>query len=264
MENIPIAVFFVASVLLIIISIEIGFRSGKLVHSRSEEEKESPVSAISGAILGLLAFILAFAFSLVSERYDTRRTLVREEASAARTAWLRADFLPEADRGDAKKTIERYIQTRLSAVSAGDMQQVSAVIGDAVGIQHKMWEVAVLNARKDMNSDVAALYIESLNDLFNLHATRVSIGVYTKMPTVIWLVLYTLIVLGMFGVGYQTAIAGSRRSWEKLVLAVSFALVLTMISALDRPTNPYLPVPQKPLADFLEFVHADAQAPAVK
>jgi hypothetical protein len=109
--------------------------------------------------------------------------------------------------------------------------------------------MAVENARKDMNSDVAALYIESLNELANLHASRVSVGLQARMPAGIWLALYALVVLAMLAVGYQTAIAGSRRSWIMLMLALSFSLVITLIAALDRPQSGYVPVAQQPLED---------------
>ena len=40
---------------------------------RSQDEKESPVSAIAGSILGLAAFMLAFTFGIVWERHDLKR-----------------------------------------------------------------------------------------------------------------------------------------------------------------------------------------------
>ena len=104
--------------------------------------------------------------------------------------------------------------------------------------------MAVANARTDMNSDVAALYIESMNDVINVHAMRVSIGLHARIPTGIWLALYALIVLGMFAVGYHTAIAESKRTWMLLVLALAFSLVITLIGALDRAQSGYLPVSQ--------------------
>ena len=114
-------------------------------------------------------------------------------------------------------------------------------------LQQRLWDMAVANARTDMNSDVAALYIESLNDVINVHAMRVSVGLHARIPTGIWLALYALIVLGMFAVGYHTAIAESRRTWMLLVLALSFSLVITLIGALDRAQSGYLPVSQQPL-----------------
>ena len=110
--------------------------------------------------------------------------------------------------------------------------------------------MAVTNARKDMNSDVAALYIESLNDVINVHALRIAVGLQARVPLGIWLVLYALVLLGMGAIGYQTAIAGSRRSWAMAVLAVSFSMVIALIAALDHPQSGYVTVSQEPLIDL--------------
>jgi hypothetical protein len=69
------------------------------------------------------------------------------------------------------------------------------------------------------------------------------------IPAGIWLGLYALVVLAMLAVGYQTAIAGSRRTWVMLMLALSFSLVIPLIAALDRPQSGYVPVSQQPLQD---------------
>jgi len=250
MHAIPMWVVSAATLLSVLVAIEGGFRLGRASHEKSEDEKESPVSAITATILALLAFIMAFTFSIVSDRYDARKALVREEANAIRTAWLRSDFLPEPDRGDAVGLLGQYVEARLVAVQSKDSAQVSTMGVDAERLQRRLWDMAVVHARKDMNSDVAALYIESLNDLINLHALRVAVGLHARIPTGIWLALYVLIVLSMFAVGYHTAIAGSRRSWIMLVLALSFTLVITLIGALDRVQSGYLPVSQQPLEEL--------------
>ena len=101
MDALPIWAVFTTTLLLVVAAIEAGYRLGRAARSRSEHVKESPVSAIAATILALLAFIMAFTFGIVSDRYDARKALVREEANAVRTAWSRADFLPEPDRGEA-------------------------------------------------------------------------------------------------------------------------------------------------------------------
>jgi hypothetical protein len=241
---------FAATIIIVVVAIEGGFRLGRAIHQKSEDEKESPVSAIAGSILGLLAFILAFTFAIVSDRYDARKGLVREEANAIRTAFLRSDFLPEEDRGVAAGLFRQYLDIRLAAVQSGDSNKVHEALAESARIQKQLWDMAVVNARKDMNSDVAALYIESLNDLTNFHALRVAVGLQARVPLGIWVVLYALVILGMGAIGYQTAIAGSRRSWAMSVLAVSFSMVIALIAALDYPQSGYITVSQQPLQDL--------------
>jgi hypothetical protein len=257
--TLPVWVVFALAFLVVLVAIEAGFRMGHVAHRRSEDEKESPVGAIAGSILGLLAFMLAFTFGLVSERYDARKALVREEANAIRTAYFRADFLPAADRAEGKDLLRRYVDERIAAIRSGEMGQVKAAIAGAEAIQRRLWERAVANARLDMNSDVAALYIESVNDLMGFHATRVAVGA-ARIPEGIWHALGILVVLGMLAVGYQTGIAGSRRSWSMPILAFSFSLVIALISALDRPFSDLLEVSQQPLANVRAAMEAPAPA----
>lgn len=261
MDNIPALVVFALSVAAVMIAIEGGYRVGQRVYNRTEDEKESSVSAISGAILGLLAFILAFTFAIVSDRFDARKALVRDEANALRTAYSRSEFLPQPDRNEAKTLLRRYVDDRVAVVQSNDLDQVLAGLDRADRTQRRLWDMAVANARLDMNSDVAALYIEALNEVMNVHALRVAIGIQARIPPTVWLVLIALILLGMIGVGYQTAIAGSRRTWVTLFLALSFSLVIMLIVELDRPQAGSIAVSQQPLIDVKAWMDADPNGP---
>lgn len=257
MDAIPLWAHFAGTILVVMISIEAGYRLGQIAHRRSVDEKESPVSAFAGAVLGLVAFMLAFTFSIVSDRYDARKGLVREEANAIGTAYLRTDFLQEPDRADAKRLLKEYLDARVAAAQAGivDPEHVKNVLSEANRIQGRLWDMAVTNARKDMNSDVAALYIESLNAVIDIHALRVAVGLQARIPIGIWSVLYGLTILGMMGIGYHTGIAGSKRSMATLILALSFALVIAMIGSLDRPGG-FIKITQQPLIDLQRSITA--------
>lgn len=257
MDNIPIWLFLLLTIIIVLLAIELGYRIGFSAHRKSEDEKEAPVSAISAAILGLLAFILAFTFNIVSERYDQRKELVRNEANAIGTAWLRSDFLPEKERKEARKLFTKYVEMRLTFNYLNGKKNVLVKLADAEMVQKQLWKMAVVNARNEMNSDIMALYIASLNDVIDIHSLRVAIGLQMRIPLGIWMVLYALIFSAMFSIGYQTAISGSRRSWVKPILAVSFSLVITLIAALDNPFSGYLPVSQQPLIDLMQTIKTD-------
>jgi hypothetical protein len=222
---------------------------------------ESPVSAVSAAILGLLAFILAFTFAIVSDRYDARKELVRDEANAIRTAYLRSQFLPEPDRAESAALLRDYVDARLTVAQAGTIDKIPALMAEADRVQRRLWDVAVANARQDMNSDVAALYVEALNEVTNVHWLRVAIGVQARIPSAIWFALLALVVLGMIGVGYQTAIAGSQRTWATLMLALAFSLVIALIAEVDRPQSGLIRVTQQPLEDLQVWMATEHDRP---
>lgn len=214
---------------------------------RRQVEKEPPVSVISGAILGLLAFMLAFTFGILYNRFDARKDLVRAEADAIGTAWLRLDFMQEPDRQTSRKLLKEYVDLRLAVAAAPEDHKLEEGLKSSAIIQDKLWAMAVSNARRDMNSDVAALYIESLNEVFDVHGLRIARGVQAKTPGGLWMALYTLLFFSMNAIGYQTAIAGSRRSWSALILAISFTIVSVLVAALDQPKSGFFQVPQQPL-----------------
>jgi hypothetical protein len=247
---------FAGTIVVVMASIEGGFLAGRIAHHRSEEEKESPVSAMAGAVLALLAFILAFTFGTASNRFDARKDLVREEANTIRTVWQRSDLLPEPDRAEAKGLIREYLDARVAAVQSGDAERVKSVLSRAERIQDRLWEMAVARARTDLNSDVATLYFESLNELSGVHASRVAVGLQMRIPTGIWLALAALTIFGMMAVGYQAGIAGSRRTLAMPLLAVAFASVIGIIGALDRPSGGFVSVSQQPLIDLLSSIEA--------
>ena len=129
-------------------------------------------------------------------------------------------------------------------------ESVKSFLSETQRLQDRLWNMAVANARKDMNSEVAALYIDSLNAVNGIHASRVAVGIQARVPSEIWLVLYCITILGMTSVGYQTGIAGSKRSMARPILALSFALVIALIASLDRPDSGVLKVTQQPLIDL--------------
>jgi hypothetical protein len=263
-DAIPTWAVFAGTVVVVAVAIEVGYRFGRAVHRRSEDEKESPVSAIAGAVLGLAGFMLAFTFGIVAERYDAKRALVREDAVAIRTAWQRADFLPEADRAKAAALLRQYLDLRVTFAEAGNLgpERMAAAVSETRRLQERLWGMAVANAREDVKSDVAALYADALNQVFGINALRVAVGIQARVPGEIWLVLFCVTILGMMSFGYHTGIAGSRRSRAQPILITSFALVFALIASLDRPDSGVMKVTQQPLSELRDEMSEAAARPS--
>ena len=62
-DALPLWALFVSILVVVLLSVECGYRLGKYWRAR-HEEKEAPLGTMVGATLGLLAFILAFTFGL--------------------------------------------------------------------------------------------------------------------------------------------------------------------------------------------------------
>mgnify|MGYP003423478917 CR=1 FL=1 len=265
MDSIPIWGVLAVSIVTITLLIELGYRFGSAAHRGTNGEMESPVSAMAGAVLGLTAFVLAFTFGIVHDRYDRKKELVREEANVIWTAYQRSDFLPDAEALAAKAMIRRYTDLRIALPFAAQkdhgygMALVEKSMKEAHAIQAKLWQGAVLNGRRDMNSDIGAMYIDALNEMTAMQQLRLAIGVHARVHASIWLTLASLIIIGMLALGYQTGIAGSSRSRATAVLAGSFGIMLSLIIALDRPG--LILVTQQPLVDVRAMMGSTADSP---
>ena len=244
------ALYFLGTIALVLAGIEIGYRVGLSPKRQSKGEKEPTVSAIVASILALLAFMLAFTFNIVSNRFEERKLLVREEANAIGTAYLRSDFLAEQDRAKAAELYKNYLDIRLNAALKSNRDEIKALLVETANIQKQLWDMAVRNARTDMHSDIGALYIEALNHVIDVHGLRVNVGLELRLPIGIWLVLFSLVSFSMLGLGYLTAISGSKRSLANIVLAFAFSIVIAMIVSLDRPERGLFEVSQQPLLNL--------------
>jgi hypothetical protein len=263
MDFLPMWAMLVLCIVLVQLFIEIGYRLGKATHLQEHVEHESAVSAIAGSVLGLTAFVLAFSFGIVYQRYDAKKDLVREEAIAIWTAYQRADFLPKSDRMDAKNEIHRYLNLHLSLPFAAEANQqdhrqvLKAVLLETRAIQAQLWSVVAHNVEINagLNSDVGSLYIEALNNMTALQEKRVAESIETRVHISIWITLYILTFSGMLALGFQTGVTGAKRSKASPVLACSFGVLLALITALDRPG--VILVSQQPLQDVKGFIETE-------
>lgn len=227
--------------------VELGYRLASYRHRHNQDEKESPVGGMVGATLGLLAFMLAFTFGLAGARFEDRRQVLLAEANAIGTTYLRAAMLPEPLRTDARDLLREYVDVRLKAVQQpGTLKQA---LSRSDELHNELWSVAVQATERD-RSPITGLFVSSLNEVIDLHATRVMAGLRSRVPAMIWIVLYVLAILAMVIIGYHSGLAHSRRSIAVFALIFGFSSVLYLIADLDRPGQGTLQVSQQAMTDL--------------
>ncbi|HEY5705121.1 MAG TPA: hypothetical protein VIS96_06065 [Terrimicrobiaceae bacterium] len=247
LDYLPLWALYVATVAIVLLSIEGGFRLGRRRIRRTEPEKESSVGEMVGASLGLLALLLAFTFGLAASRFEARRQVFLDEVNAIGTAYLRAALLPETDRTDARKLLREYVDVRLGGVRSG---KVKEAIRRSEDLQASLWAKAVALGQKSPTSIVIGLFIQSLNELIDLHTKRVTTGLRSRIPNVIWLVLYAITVLAMAEMGYHSGLAGKRRPLSIPAVALAFPAVMLLIADLDRPGEGVIRVNQQAMDEL--------------
>ena len=248
LDIVPLWLLFLATCFFSLLAIEGGYRFGLWRHARAAEEKEAPVSAMVASILGLLAFLLAFTFSLAASRFDARRQVVLEEANAIGTTYLRTRLLPEPQRTDIPKLLREYVDVRVRGVAEGNLAQAGARSEE---LHELIWAKAIdASKSKESNPVMTGLFVQSLNDMIDVHAKRVLIGTRSRIPVTIWAGLFGMAFLGMVSVGYQSGLSATRRSPAMLAMVLAFAGVLLLIADLDRGQEGFLRVSQHALIDL--------------
>ena len=247
LDLIPLWCFFPMVIFIGMLSVEVGYRIGKRRHAHSPDEKDASVAAMVASILGLLAFMLAFTFSMAATRFDTRRQGVLLEANAIGTTWLRARLLPEPQRTEIKELLRRYTELRAQKIDASTITELMA---ESEKLHEQLWTRGVAAAEKDSGSIMTGLFLQSLNESIDLHSTRVFAGLLSRVPLTIWLALLSLNVLGMVAVGYQSGLSATRRTPEMLILTLAFATVLYLNLDLDRAHEGLLHVNQQPMINL--------------
>ncbi len=247
LDRLPLWVLLPAAGAVFLLVVEGGYRFGRWRHAGSPDERDTPVGAMVGSILGLLALVLGFTFSLAASRFDARRLAVLEEANAIGTTYLRTQLLPEPHGREISRLLQEYVEVRLRGVEAS---QFAAALSQSEVLHEKLWTEAAATAKADRGSIMTGLFIQSLNEVIDLHAKRVQVGVRSRIPWVIWLGLYGLAMVSMGAVGYQAGLSATTRSPAMLGLVLAFAVVLFLIADLDRGQEGLLQVSQQAILDL--------------
>jgi MFS family permease len=255
-DSLPITGFLAAFAILALLLGEVGFRIGRWWQERSTDEKEGPTSMIVGSLLALMAFLLAITMGMASDRFDARRVLVLAEANTAGTAYLRAGFLPEPASTTTRALIREYVPLR---ILTDDLTDVQRRIARSVEIQDELWSIAEVLAREFPDSEVLALYITSLNEMIDLHQSRIIAGFHARIPATVlaMLLLCSTLTLGM--VGYNAGLTRRRSPLTAVVLVIVLGAVITLVVDLDRPRDGFLKISQQPLIYLQQQIAADGR-----
>ena len=91
-------------------------------------------------MLGLLALMIAFTFSMALSRFDLRRDALLNEANVIGTTALRARLLPEPHRTETLKLLQEYVQIQLDIARSGtSLVERMAVVDRSNALQESLW-----------------------------------------------------------------------------------------------------------------------------
>jgi hypothetical protein len=229
---------------------EIGYRAGLRKGRVGEKEAKDHIHAIQNSILGILALLLGFTFSLALQRFDSRSEAVVEEANAIGNAWLRADFLRDPVRTKALTQLREYADVRVKAgvLSLVDEDEREALLGRARAIQDRLVALgheAEASAPPDPRS---VAFVDAMAELGQTFRSRQA-GLERHVPEMVLLLLYATFLLSSAIVGYSAGVVGHRPSVVSYLMVALVVILVFIILDLDRPRRGFIEVSQKSLLE---------------
>lgn len=221
---------------------------------RPEGNPEEAAGTMTGTATVMLAFLLAFAFNGAANHNQIRKDLVIEEANAIRTTYQQSMGLPDPYRARVRELLREYVEIRANLGKPATMG-LDQAMKRTLAIQDDLWSEALILQKSVTNSPMVGPYTQSLNKVFDLHTQRFNAAFRTRIPLVIWSVLYLLAFITMSIIGYKVGLSGERSTFIEIGIALAFSMVFFLISSLDRTTG-ILSASQQPMLDVLRMIIA--------
>jgi hypothetical protein len=259
LESLPIWSLLLGTAIIVVLAIYGGLGIARLQRMPQDKQAEGAIGAVVGAALGLLAFMLAFTFSLAADRRDLRRELLLNEVNSIGTTHLRAGLLPEPHRKEVRRLIGRYVDIRVDVGQHPD--KLAWGINESNTIQGQLWQHAeALADLEHPKPEIVALFIDSLNETLDLQTKRLTVGQY-RIPVVVWVVLGVLTTVSMMVVGYHFGRSSKGNVTVNCALAICFALVISLIVDVDRGAAGLLNISNEPMVELQAKLEAQFEAP---
>jgi hypothetical protein len=251
----PIGALFVVAIFITFSAVFAGFTLGGRFRDRKSEGDAPPIGSVIGALFALLAFMLALTFSSASNRYDTRKQLLIDEANTISTVFLRTSFLENEDKQYSQALLKDYVKHRTQVLD--ENFSLAALLAQSDLIHKQLWNIVIKYPKGNVGGALTASYVTALNHMFDLHNSRVIVAISYHVHSSIWATLLSISVLSMAALGFQFAYSGGRRVWLCMLLATTFSLVLLLIEDLDRSDQGTIRVNQAPMIALYESMIAD-------
>jgi hypothetical protein len=257
----------VAVVPLLLLAMVAGHELGMRVHARliaragASDAVSSDEGFILSGVLGLLALLMGFSFSMALNRLEDRRDLMLQETSAIGYLAMLAEGLPQDRARALKADLAVYGTARLAAAEMPDGPERLAASQKAADLR----EPVAQNVRAALREGTAGplqVALAGAYDTVEDTAVRRQALIQAHLPPrVLWLLAaYAVISAAMLG----NALAGSRARHRvaSTTLYLLVSLAFGVILDLDRPRAGAIMVDQTPFERTVEALVSDARSPS--
>lgn len=229
----------------IIIVNEMGFRVGRFHQDYDDAEVKALTGSVQASVLGLLALLLGFTFSMSMQRFDNRSMALIDEANAIGTAMLRVELLPDTYKAEAAEQLKSYVDLRI-AIGQLDLTkqtQRKRYNDEITEVQKKLWSLAILATNEDPRPVTTGAFVKSLNDVIDSQGKRNAL-LQMHVPEVVLFLLFLVFISSGGILGYSAGLSGKRVFIPIVMISFLITLIVFIIIDLDRPKRGLIQVNQ--------------------
>ena len=250
-SDLPLLGVLAGTLLLVLASLEVGYRWATARRAKRRDEDEATVGGVVGATLGLLAFLLAVTFGIADDAFHARKVALTNEMNAIQLSYMSSDLASEADRDQIRTILRDYVDQRLRWANG----QPDPPGKSANELLDRLWKASSAVAEKKPGTvDVLLGYV---GNVIALQQERLMVRERSRIPRDYWVVLYVVALLALATVGYHVGVAGKGRTPVMLAVAIAFSATIMVIADLDRPGTGFINVSQQPMADLRTRITAN-------
>ena len=188
---------------------------------------------VVSAVLGLLALLMGFTFSLAVDRFETRRTLVLEEANAIGTTYLRAQLLEQPHRERISQLLVNYTDNRI-ALAKAPPDRVAPLLAANDRMLTDLWAATASAFVTIKGIDFSSTFVDGVNNVIDLDAARKTARM-ARVPSEVFFVLFVYLIVTAGVLGY--VFVGNRGRGAAIFMLVLLTLSLLLILDIDRPNK---------------------------
>ena len=220
-----------------LLAAEIAYQVGRRWPMRAGETSGRYFIAVQGSLLALLSLLLGFTFNMSTQRYETRRRLVMDDANVLGVLWLQSSLLPEPQRSQFESLLRQYIEARAdTAILNGELAgaELANRIELATALHGRMWDVVKTEVQAEHPAKNMEALVPLLGDAQSLHRQRIY-AYESRVPEIIIVMLFGTAMTAMFALGYSGGLTQQRG----ILLRVMITLVVcgTVFTILDLDTQ---------------------------
>jgi uncharacterized membrane protein YoaK (UPF0700 family) len=218
--------------------------TNKSLQGPESSSAEGQEGYVVSAVMGLLALLMGFTFSMVIDRYDTRRERVLLEANAISTTYFRSQLLQEPHRTQISRLLVDYTDTRIALASASSPDQQDELLEVSNGQVTDLWAATVAAWPTIRGFDFSSSFLESMNQLTEMDAARQA-SRRAQVPAQVFMLLFAYQFIAAGVMGY--VLIGRRGRQIAAALLALFGLSLLLVVDIDRPVGGGISESQGPM-----------------